>query len=192
MYVVGFNGSARRDGNTAYYIEQAFEPLRNKGIECEMVQLAGEVIRGCTACGTCREEGNNRCVYDDIINECIDKMERADAIIIGSPVYFADVTAETKALIDRCGFVTRGNDTSLSRKIGAGIAVARRSGTIHALDTINHFFLINDMIVAGSSYWNMGLARQIGDAEKDAEGIRTMHRLGENIAWLLKKIHNKN
>lgn len=192
MYVVGFNGSARRDGNTAFFIEKTFEPLRAAGIECELVQLAGEVVRGCTACGYCREEGNDRCVEaNDIINDCIDKMERADAIIIGSPVYFADVTAETKALIDRAGYVTRGNDTSLSRKVGAGIAVARRAGTMHALDSINHFFLINDMIVVGSSYWNLGLARAVGDAAKDAEGIKTMHRLGENIAWLLKNLQKQ-
>lgn len=191
MYVVGFNGSARIDGNTATYLRKTFEPLEAEGMECELVQLAGKVVRGCTACGFCREEGNDRCVQtDDIVNDCIDKMERADAIIIGSPVYFADVSAETKALIDRAGYVTRGNDTSLSRKVGAGIAVARRAGTIHAIDSINHFFLINDMVVAGSSYWNIGLARAKGDAEKDTEGLQTMHRLGENIAWLLKKIHN--
>lgn len=189
MYVVGFNGSARRDGNTAFFIEKTFEPIRAAGIECEMVQLEGQVIRGCTACLGCREDGVDRCTQtDDIINDCIDKMEKADAIIIGSPVYFSDVTAETKALIDRAGYVTRGNGNSLSRKIGAGIAVARRAGTIHALHSINQFFFINDMIVPGSTYWNIALARNIGDGEKDEEGIKTMQRLGENIAWLLEKI----
>ncbi len=191
MYVVGFNGSARRDGNTAFFIEKTFEPIRVAGIECEMVQLAGQVVRGCTACLGCREEGNDRCVQtEDIVNDCIDRMERADAIIIGSPVYFSDITAETKALIDRAGYVTRGNDTSLSRKVGAGIAVARRAGTVHALQSINQFFFINDMVVPGSTYWNMALARDLGDGAKDEEGIRTMYRLGENIAWLLEKLNS--
>lgn len=191
MYVVAFNGSARKDGNTAFFIEQTFAPLREEGIECEMVQLAGHEVRGCTACLGCRQDGNDRCTqYDDIVNECIDKMEKADAIIIASPVYFSDITSETKALIDRAGYVARGNGNSLSRKIGAGIAVARRAGTVQALQSINQFFFINDMIVPGSSYWNIALAKNIGDGEKDEEGIKTMRRLGENIAWLLKKLQN--
>lgn len=191
MYVVGFNGSARPEGNTHFFIEKTFEPLRAAGIECEQVSLAGRVVRGCTACMSCREDGSGRCVFDDdIINECIEKMEKADAVIIGSPVYFSDITSETKALIDRAGYAIRGGGNFLSRRVGAGIAVARRAGTVHALQSINQFFFINDMVVPGSSYWNMSLSRAEGDGEKDAEGIKTMLRLGENIAWLLKKLNN--
>ena len=193
MYVVGFNGSARPGGNTSYFIETAFGPLRAEGVECEQVSLAQKIIRGCTACMSCREDGGGRCVFDDdIINGCIEKMEKADAVILGSPVYFSDITAETKALIDRAGYAIRGSkgENPLSRKVGAGIAVARRAGTVHALESINQFFFINDMIVPGSSYWNMSLARAEGDGEKDEEGIKTMLRLGENIAWLLKKLNS--
>ncbi len=189
MYVVGFNGSARPKGNTSYFIEKTFEPLRAAGIECEQVSLAQKVIRGCTACLNCRETGSGRCVFeDDIVNECIEKMEKADAIIIGSPVYFSDITAETKALIDRAGYAIRGSGNFLSRKVGAAIAVARRAGTVHALQSINQFFFINEMVVPGSTYWNMSLARAEGDGAHDEEGIKTMHRLGENIAWLLDAI----
>ncbi|MCF7949734.1 MAG: flavodoxin family protein [Spirochaetia bacterium] len=193
MYVVAFNGSARPEGNTAFFIEKAFEPLRAAGVECERVSLAGGVVRGCTACMTCRETGDGRCVYDDdIINTCIEKMKRADAIIIGSPVYFSDITSETKALIDRAGYAIRGSEDGnpLSRKVGAGISVARRAGTVHALQSINQFFFINDMVVPGSSYWNMSLSRAVGDGEQDTEGSNTMLRLGENIAWLIKKLNN--
>src|SRR6056297_2024142 len=125
MYVVAFNGSARPEGNTSCFIETTFRPLRNAGIECEQVSLAGKVVRGCTACLGCRAEGDGRCSFDDdIINDRIDKMEAADAVIIGSPVYFSDITAETKALIDRAGYAIRGGDNFMSRKVGAGIAVA--------------------------------------------------------------------
>ncbi|HDQ13494.1 MAG TPA: flavodoxin family protein [Sediminispirochaeta sp.] len=190
MRVLAINGSARPEGNTAFFIRKCFEPLKEAGHHCEVINLAGKVVRGCTACLSCREEGNDRCIYDDdIINTCIDEMERADAIIIASPVYFSDITAETKALIDRAGYVARGNGNFLSRKIGADITVARRAGTVHALHSINQFFFINDMVVPGSSYWNIALAKEIGDGEKDEEGIRTMRRLGENIAWLLEKLH---
>ena len=191
MYIVGFNGSARKDGNTAYFIRKAFEPLESAGHTCELVQLSGNTIRGCTACMSCREgKSPGRCIYDDdIVNDCIEKMYKAEAILIGSPTYFSTITAETKALIDRAGYVARGAGNPFKRKLGAAIAVARRAGETLSFVTINQFFLINEMIVVGSNYWNVGIARDIGDAEHDVEGIDIMHRLGENMAWLLDKIH---
>ncbi len=190
VYVVAFNGSAREGGNTSRYIAETFEPLREAGHECEEVNLAGKVVRGCTACLSCREDGLADCIYDDdIVNECIEKMQRASAIIIASPTYFSDMTAETKALIDRAGYVARGNGNFLSRKVGAAIAVARRAGHIHTFESINQFFFINEMVVPGSSYWNVGIAREVGDAAHDEEGLKTMHRLGENISWLLDKLY---
>ncbi len=190
MYVIAFNGSAREGGNTSYYIQQTLKPLREAGHECEEVSLAGKVARGCTACLGCREEGRDDCIYDDdIVNECIGKMRRAAAVIIGSPTYFSDMTAETKALIDRSGYVARGNGNFLSRKVGAAIAVARRAGHIHTFESINQFFFINEMVVPGSSYWNVGIARALGDAQGDEEGLAIMQRLGENIAWLLERLY---
>ena len=123
-----------------------------------------------------------------MVNGCIEKMRQADGIILASPTYFADVTTEMKALIDRGGFVSRANGNFLRRKVGAAISVARRAGAIHAFDTMNHFFLISEMIVPGSNYWNVAIGREKGEVEKDAEAVRTMKILGENMAWLLKKM----
>ena len=188
MKVIAFNGSARKNGNTAILIREVFSGLEDEGIATEMVQLAGKTIRGCTACGKCFENRDKRCAIDnDCANECIEKMVEADGIILASPTYFADVTAEIKTLIDRAGYVSRANPDILRRKIGAAIVAVRRTGAIHAFDTLNHFFLISEMIVPGSSYWNIGIGRAIGDVKQDEEGMETMRILGRNMAWLLKK-----
>lgn len=188
MKVVAFNGSARKDGNTAILIREVFSELKAEGIETEMVQLAGKTIRGCIACGKCYKNQDKRCAVDnDCANECIEKMIEADGIILASPTYFADVTTETKAIIDRAGYVARANSDMLKRKIGAAVVAVRRTGAIHTLDSINHFFLISQMIIPGSSYWNLGIGRAKGDVEQDEEGIQTMRTLGRNMAWLLKK-----
>ncbi len=190
MKVVAFNGSPRKDGNTACLVNHVFAALQKKGIETEMVQVGGNVVHGCAACYKCFAGKNGRCAQaDDVINPCIDKMRDADGIILASPTYFADVTSEMKALIDRSGFVAMANGRFLKRKIGAAIVAVRRAGAIHPFDTMNHFFLINEMIVPGATYWNMGIGREKGDVEKDEEGVRTMTVLGENIAWLMKRVH---
>ncbi len=190
MKVVAFNGSARKDGNTAILIRKVFCELEAEGIETELVQIAGKTIRGCTACRKCYENKDGRCVLDnDVVNECIEKMADADGIILASPVYFSDMTAEMKALIDRAGYVARANSDMFGRKVGAGVVAGRRAGCIHTLDSINHFFLISQMIVPGSSYWNVGIGSAKGDVEQDEEGMKTMETLGRNMAWLLKKIN---
>ena len=189
MKVIAFNGSARKDGNTAILIRYVFGELEKEGIETELISLAGEIKRGCTACRTCFAKKNQRCVFDDdLVNECIAKMIAADGMILGSPVYFADLTAELKALIDRAGFVGRANDDLFKRKVGAAVIAVRRAGAMHAFDSINHFFLIHQMLIPGSSYWNIGIGREKGEVENDAAGIQTMKTLGQNMAWLLKKI----
>ena len=189
MKVTAFNGSARKDGNTALLIRTVFEELAKKGIDTELVQLAGKPVHGCIACGKCFTAKNKRCaVKGDIINECIEKMIEADAIILGSPVYFANVTTEIKALIDRAGFVAKANDNMFARKVGAAVVAVRRAGAIHVFDSLNHFFFISEMVVPGSSYWNIGVGREAGEVAKDEEGMETMRTLGRNMAWLLKKI----
>jgi multimeric flavodoxin WrbA len=189
MKVVAFNGSPRRDGNSATLINHVFEALKAEGIETEVIQVGGHLIHGCTACYQCFEMKNGRCILDkDIVNDCIEKMRHADGILLASPTYFADVTPEMKALMDRAGFVSLANGGFLKRKVGAAVIAVRRGGAIHAFDTINHLFLICQMIIPGSCYWNMGIGREKGEVENDEEGIRTMRILGENMAWLLKKL----
>ncbi len=190
MKVIAFNGSARKDGNTAILLKYALSELENEGIQTEMIQLAGKPVRGCLACYKCFEKKDQRCSNtSDIVNECIEKIIEADGVIMGSPTYFSDVSAELKALIDRAGLVAKANDSLFKRKVGAAVVAVRRGGEIHAYDTINHFFLIGEMIIPGSIYWNMGFGLQKGEVENDEEGIRTMKHLGQNMAWLLKKIH---
>jgi multimeric flavodoxin WrbA len=187
--VVAFNGSARKDGNTALLIKRVLQVLEDEGFKTELIQLADEPIRGCNACRVCYETKNRRCVIeDDKVNEYIQKMLEADGIILGSPVYFSMMTPEMKALIDRTGYVARGNSDMFKRKVGAAVVVARRAGAIPTFDAINHFFLIGQMIIPGSSYWNVGIGMKKGEVEGDEEGMKTMEDLGRNMAWLIKKL----
>ena len=149
MKVVAFNGSARKDGNTAILIREVFKELEKEGIKTELFQLAGKNIHGCLACYKCVAAKNKRCA----------------------------------------GFVAKANDSLFKRKIAAAVVSVRRGGAIHNFDSLNHFFTISQMIVVGSAYWNIGVGRDIGDVEKDEEGILTMSILGKNMAWLLKKIN---
>ena len=190
MKVVAFSGSARKNGNTAILVNHVFRELEKEGIRTELFQLAGKKIRGCIACYKCFEKKNRRCsVEKDVVNDCIPMMLEAEGIILASPTYFSDVSSEMKALIDRAGMVSRANEDMLKRKVGAAVAVHRRGGAIHSFDTMNHFFFIGQMIVPGSSYWNFGVGRDIGDVEKDEEGIQTMKQLGQNMAWVLKQLY---
>lgn len=190
MKVVGFNGSARKDGNTAILIKYVFEELNKEGIDTELVQFAGKKVAGCTACRKCFELKDKQCaVKDDIINECIGKMLGADGIILGSPIYFADITPHIKSLIDRAGYVAKANDDMFQRKVGAAVIAVRRAGAIHGFDSLNHFFFISQMIVPGSHYWNIGIGRDKGEVEMDEEGKQIMKTLGQNMSWLLRKLY---
>lgn len=189
MKVVAFNGSPRKDGNTAILIRHVFDELEQEGIEAEMIQLAEKPLQGCLGCYKCWENLDQRCAQPgDEMNNYIAKMVEADGIILASPTYYADITAGTKALMERAGFVASANGGLLRRKVGAAVIAVRRGGQIHAFDTINHFFHISQMIIPGATYWNFAFGIQPGEVEKDHEGIRTMHNLGENMAWLLKKV----
>ncbi len=164
--------------------------LESEGIQTEFIQLGGQQIHGCMACGVCRELKNKECkIVNDNVNAYIAKMTEADGVILGSPTYFSMMTPELKALIDRAGFVSMSNGGLLKRKVGAAVVVMRRAGGMPTFDAINHFFLINQMIVPGSIYWNIGVGRNIGEAASDAEGLKTMEVLGQNMAWVLKKLN---
>jgi multimeric flavodoxin WrbA len=192
MKVLGINCSPRKGGNTEILINEVFRVLEKEGIKTELFQLGGKNVNGCIACMKCVKKEDGKCHQkNDVLNECIEKMVKADAIIIGSPVYFADLTPEAKALIDVAGYALRAAGNPLKRKPGAAVIAVRRAGAIHAFDSINHFFLINEMIVPGSSYWNIAIGRNKGDVLKDEEGMGTMKVLGENLAWLMKKLKKK-
>ncbi|MFA6709999.1 MAG: flavodoxin family protein [Candidatus Methanomethylophilaceae archaeon] len=189
MKVVAFNCSPHRDGNTAHMIKTVLSELESEGIATEFIQIGGKEIHGCKACSACRKNHDLMCSQkDDCINDCIEKMISADGVIIGSPTYFADLTPEAKALIDRAGYVLRSNGNPMRRKVGTPVVAVRRAGSIHVIDSITHFFTINDMFVVPSSYWNMSLAPAPGDYENDTEGVATMKNLGQNMAWLLKRL----
>ena len=189
LKVIGINGSPREGGNTELLIREVLKTLEGKGIRTNFFQLGGKEVSGCIACMKCKKVQDSYCQNKNVvINECIDIMLKADGILIGSPVYFSDVTSEVKALIEVAGYASRAAGNLLKRKIGAAVVAVRRAGAIHTFDTINHFFLINEMVVPGSSYWNIGIGREKGEVLNDEEGIKTMHVLGENMAWLIKAL----
>lgn len=189
MKVVAFNGSPRKEGNTFHALQTVLLELDSEGIETDLIQLGGSDIRGCRACYKCFEKKNRRCIQDDQLNEFVEHMLNAEGIIIGSPTYFSNVSTEVKALIDRAGLVARANNHLFKRKVGAAVIAARRAGAVHVYSSINYFFGIGHMIIPGSSYWNLGIGRNPGEVLNDEEGIATFRDLGQNIAWLLKKIH---
>lgn len=191
MKVLAINGSARKDGNTALLLGRVLEELRKEGIETELVQLAGQVIEPCKACWACGGQGN--CVHrKDSFREIFDKMKEADGILLGSPVYSANISANMQALLERAAVVGDMNPGLFTHKVGAAVAAARRGGALNAVDAMNHFFLNHEMIVVGSTYWNMGYGQLPGDVERDAEGLSNMENLGKHMAWLLKALQGRD
>ncbi len=188
MKVVAINGSARNDGNTAILINKVLETLNKEGIETELIQLADNQINPCKACWACGGQAN--CVHrKDSFREFFEKLKDADGIILGSPSYSANVSANMQAFIERAAVVCDMNPGIISRKVGSSVSVQRRTGALQAMDTMNHFFLNHEMYVCGSSYWNIGIGQMPGDVEKDEEAMRTMENLGTNMAVLLKALH---
>jgi len=184
MYVVAVNGSPRKGGNTERLLKAALAPLVDAGWKTDLVQVGGQPVRGCIACGKCGELKNKQCIQKDLFNDLMAKLVEADAIIMGSPTYFTDVTSELKGIIDRAGYVALANGRIFRGKIGAAVVAMRRGGATHVYDTINHMFLMNQMLIPGSTYWNIGVGRDKGEVENDAEGLANMNNLGRNIAWL--------
>jgi len=188
LKVIGINGSARKDGNTAIIMNIVFDELNKQGIETELVQLSDKIIAPCKACFACK--GKQNCIYKkDYFAECFAKMTSANGILLGSPVYSADVSANMKAFLERAGVVVATNPEMLKYKVGASVSAVRRSGGMTAVDTMNHFFLNKEVIIAGSTYWNMVYGKDIGDVLNDVEGINNMKNLGQNMAWILSQIN---
>lgn len=190
MKILAINGSPRPNGNTALLLTTVLEEIQKEGIETHIYQLGGTHIRACTACRQCFVHKNKRCIIDsDELNTLVQMMCDADGILLGSPTYFANVSSEMKALIDRAGLVAMANNHLLQRKVGASVVAVRRAGATNTFDALNKFFFINQCIMPGSVYWNMGYGREEGEAANDEEGINTMRILGRNMAWVLKKLH---
>ncbi len=190
MKAVAINGSPRKGGNTELLLKKVLAPLAAAGWETELIQIGGTPIRGCRACYHCFHTKDSLCGQkDDAFNPCMEKMAAADAIVIGSPTYFTDVSSEVKALLDRAGLVALANGGLFRGKIGAAVVAVRRGGGTHAFDTINHMFLMSGAIVPGSTYWNLGFGLDKGEVAKDEEASRNMEDLGQTIAWLGQAIH---
>jgi multimeric flavodoxin WrbA len=190
MYAIAINGSPRKGGNTEILLKEVLSELKKADWEVELVQVGGTDIRGCIACGQCQKKKNNKCALDkDVFNKVFKKMVRADAILCGSPTYFAAVSADLKALLERAGFVALSNENAFAGKIGAAVVAVRRGGATHAFDTINHMFQMSRMIIPGSTYWNMGYGLEKGDVQGDDEGLNNMRHLGQTIDWLGRAIN---
>lgn len=192
MKVLGINSSARKDSNTAILMEKVFEALNKEGIETEMIQLSGKIIEPCKACWACG--GKRNCVHKkDQFQDIFEKMTQADGIILGSPVYTANISANMQALLERASVVTDMNrkENLFRHKVGAAITAARRGGALNALDAMNHFFMLQNMFIAGSTYWPMAYGQMPGDVQKDEEGLATMSNLGQNMAYLLKALEER-
>ena len=193
MKVVVFNGSPRSEGVTTKCLNIVMDELKAVGIEVEYVWIGMEKIQGCVSCYRCAENQDKRCsVKTDKLNEHLEKMLNADGIILGSPTYFADTATRMKALIERAGLVSKVNGDLLKHKVGAAVVSVRRAGATHVFSSINYFFLINQMFVVGSSYWNLGVNPNTAEPERikeDAEGIATFQNLGKNMAYLLQKLN---
>ena len=192
MKVFAINSSARKDGNTAILVRKVFEELNKADIETELVQLAGQVIEPCKACWAC--DGQKNCVHrKDHFREIFDKMKEADGIILASPVYTANLSANMQAFLERASVVTDMNRNAelFLHKVGAAVTAARRGGALNALDAMNHFFLLQEMFVVGSCYWPMAYGQMAGDVQNDGEGLNTMSVLGQNMAYLLKALEER-
>ncbi len=190
MYAIAVNGSPRTGGNTEILLKETLYQLDDNGWETELAKVGGTAIRGCLACYKCFENIDNECIIKtDGFNEIFAKLLNADAMILGSPTYFAAVSADLKALLEKAGLVAIANDHAFSGKIGAAVVAVRRGGATHAFDSINHMFQMSRMIIPGSTYWNMGVGRDKGEVRDDEEGMANMRHLGKVIDWLGRSIN---
>ena len=183
MKVLILNGSPRADGNTTIAVNEMVKVFETEGIETQIMQIGSQAIRGCIACGSCSKNG--KCVFDDAVNEAAQIFEKADGLVVASPVYYASANATLIACLDRL-FYSTGFDKTM--KVGASVAVARRGGCSAAFDELNKYFTISGMPVASSQYWNSVHGRLKGEARQDLEGLQTMRALARNMSFLMKSI----
>jgi len=190
LKAIAICGSPRREGNTETLLRTCLDVLEKEGISTELVRLAGKLVQPCRACGTCGKKKDRSCVIkDDDFHGVFEKMLEADIIIVGSPVYFGSATPNLMALLDRAGYVSRANGNLFSRKLGGPVVVARRAGQNFTYAQLLYWYLLGDMIVAGSTYWNVAFGMKPGEVTDDAEGMETVERFAENLAWTAKKLY---
>ncbi|WFD11952.1 flavodoxin family protein [Tepidibacter hydrothermalis] len=191
MKVVAFNGSPKKEGNTYHAIKIVTKELEKENIDIEIIHVGNKSIRGCTACGQCIKNKNEKCVLQgDEVNEWIQKMKEADGIILGSPVYYSSISGTMKAFLDRAFYVTGVNDSILRHKVGASVVAVRRSGGLTTFNELNNYINYSEMVMPNSNYWNVIHGTKPGEALKDEEGVQIMRVLGKNMAWCLKLIEN--
>jgi multimeric flavodoxin WrbA len=184
-------GSPRLGGNTEQLLRRCLGRLETNGIQGELIALAGRSIQGCTACNSCRGLTETRCGVDDDFNPVLERILAADIVIVGSPVHFGAATPVLSAVLDRAGYVARGKANPLSRKLGGPIVVARRAGHNFTYAQLLLWYMINDMIVPGSSYWNVAFGREVGEVQNDDEGLRTIDRFADNLAFLAERLADR-
>lgn len=189
MRVLAVNGSPRQHGNTHLMLQRVCERLSAAGMEIDEVYLHGMGLSPCGACMICVQTKDGQCHGEDnAANELIERTRRSDIILLGSPVYFGSLTGQIKAYMDRVGFVSRQGGQFLRRKIGAAVVPARRAGQLFTFAELNMWFLINGMVVPGSSYWNIGVGRVEGEVANDNEAMATLDELSDNLLWLASRI----
>ena len=183
--VLLINGSPRKNGNTCVALEEIAKTLDDRGIETEIAWIGVKPVRGCMACGKCQENGNGKCIFtDDICNEMIDKINEADALVVGSPVYYGQPAGPVLSLIQRAFFA----GAQVANKPAAAVTVCRRGGSTAAFQTLQMPFQMVNMPLVTSQYWNIVFGMNPGEAQLDSEGRQTMRQLARNMAWMLKGI----
>ena len=183
MKVLLINGSPKKDGNTAIMLEEMVAVFEKEGIETEVIQVGGKDLRGCIACGKCRQLGH--CVFNDIVAETAQKLAQADGLVIGSPVYYGSANGTLVSFLDRLFY---SNTADLRMKVGAAVAVARRGGVTATFDQLNKYFTISGMPVASGQYWNGAHGAAPGEAAEDGEGMQQMRTLASNMVFLMKSV----
>ena len=191
MKVIAFNGSPKPEGNTYYAIRLVADELKKEGIETEIVCIGNKKIRGCMACNKCRDNMDEKCIFEgDIVNEMVQKLKEADGIILGSPVHYTDMSGTMKSFLDRLFYVSGANGNFLKHKVGASLVAVRRSGGLTALNQLNSYLNYSEMILPTSYYWNIIHGMVPGEILKDEEGVCIMKTLGRNMAWAMKLVEN--